>query len=180
MAMVLMQREVGDRAIVRSAGTWPNDLRSPHDAVSLMEERGLSLQGHRSQVITEAMVRESSLIITMERAHVAHVVSLMPEAFPRTFTLPDLARRAEAVGPRGEHRPLTDWLRYVHGDRTARSVLARATVMSTSVKGLTGAPSESDPDEIADPYGLTRQAFVRCAAELEGLLARFVAMAWPS
>lgn len=175
MAKVLLQREVGDRAIVRSAGTWPNDLRSPYDAVSLMEDRGLNLVGHRSQAITEDMVRESAVIITMERAHVAHVVSLVPEAFPRTFTLPDLVRRAEAVGPRGPNRPLADWLRHVHGDRTARQVLARASVL-----GLTGASSETDADEIADPYGHNRQAFVRCAAELEELLGRFVAMAWPN
>ncbi|MGE3328494.1 MAG: hypothetical protein AB7N61_24130 [Acidimicrobiia bacterium] len=175
MAKVLLERELGNRAVVRSAGTWPNDLRPPYEAISLMEQRGLNLVGHRSQVITEEMVRESALLIAMERAHVAHVVSLVPEAFSRTFTLPDLVRRAEAIGRRGPRRPLDEWLRYVHGDRTARQVLS-----STGVLGLTGAPSDRNADEIADPYGHSREAFEQCAADLEVLLARFVAVAFPS
>jgi protein-tyrosine-phosphatase len=96
----------------------------------------------------------------MERAQLREVVLLAPAVWDRCFTMKELARRGDLIGPR-QHESLRDWL--------ARASAGRAKSM------LLG---HDWADDIADPYGGTRADFEHTASELEDLVDRITLLAW--
>lgn len=150
---------IGVDARVASAGLLrPNQPASAH-GVDILRERGLDMTGHRSQAMTRELLRSSDLILAMAREHVREAVVLDPSLWPRTFTLKELVRRGEAIGPRGNAEAVGDWL--------ARAGQGRR------VADLTGS---APADDVADPYGGPRSAYERMAAELDDLLDRLVTL----
>jgi protein-tyrosine phosphatase len=137
-----------------------------------MSKRGLDLTAHLSRPLTAAMVAEADLVVGMAREHVREAVVLEPSALPRSFTLRELVRRGEGLGVRraaaGEAdaqglEPFASWIARVGEDRRAASLLGRDPV-----------------DDIADPMGMSRRAYERTAVEIEDLVDRFVALAFPT
>ncbi|WP_425613685.1 Sua5/YciO/YrdC/YwlC family protein [Anatilimnocola sp. NA78] len=61
--------------------------RAAAEAITIMRERGLDLNQHESQPLSDRLVRYADLIITMTRGHREAIVSHWPEAGQRTFTL---------------------------------------------------------------------------------------------
>ena len=109
-------------------------------SVTLMAERGLDLSGHVSRQLTTEMLEAADLFVGMERRHVREIAVAVPDAFPRTFTLKELVRRATAAGPRPDGVSVADWL-------------------ASLVEGRTTADQLGDvaADDIADPIGRTLQ-----------------------
>lgn len=146
---------------VSSAGlVCDHEPAQPH-AVDTLERVGLDLTAHRSRIIDYPILAASDLIIGMESRHVREVCVVEPEAFSRTFTLPDLVTRAEAVGPR-RRDSFEDWLAEVGDGRKRIDMLQRDHSL-----------------EVSDPMGGSRRAFRRCAEQLTDLVDRLVAVAWP-
>ncbi|MFI5959053.1 hypothetical protein [Cryptosporangium sp. NPDC051539] len=142
-----------DAIPVTSAGThampgrpiWP-------EAAAELARRGVDAAGHSSRPLTPLMVRRSSLVLTADRGHRAHVLTLVRDA--HVFTLRELAWRLADAGPAdvpGEH--LADRL-------DALPYLVRA-----------GSPDLPPDLDIADPVGGPEAGFVRAAAEIEQALA---------
>lgn len=160
MAEVLLRHRLaglGIDARVTSAGLLRSGLPASRHGVDLLAGRGLDMTAHRSQAMTRDLLAAHNLILAMAREHVREAVVLDPALWPRTFTLKELVRRGEAVGPRGADEPLAGWLaRAGEGRRIAE---------------LTGA---SPADDVADPYGGPRPAYDRMATELDDLLGRLV------
>jgi protein-tyrosine phosphatase len=130
-------------------------------SVELLRGRGLDLSGHRSQTITPELLRAATLIIGMAREHVREAVVQAPDVFPRTFTLKELVRRAEAAGPREADEPLEQWLMRVHGGRTSRDLMGIST-----------------EDDVKDPIGRPSGAYVTMVAELDDLIGRLYWLGW--
>ena len=105
----------GTHAYVGSPAT-----KSTIDAARRM---GIDLTHHRSTPLDPAIVEQADLVIGMERAHVREVVSQHARAWPRTFTLKELVRRGEAVGPRGAGESLDAWLARVAAGRRPLDLL---------------------------------------------------------
>ena len=62
---------------VASAGTGAWDGAPVSEGAYLVAlERGLDLSGHRARLLTDGMIEEASLILTMSRHHRARVVDL--------------------------------------------------------------------------------------------------------
>jgi protein-tyrosine phosphatase len=78
---------------------------------------GLDLAGHESAALAHDAVRAADLVVGLERRHVQEVVLLEPVAFTKTFTLKELVRRGDAVGPRGADEPVAEWLARLHQGR---------------------------------------------------------------
>ena len=154
-------RRGGVIARVQSAGLLNGGNPASEHSVDLLRERGLDLSTHRSQTLTPELLRGASLILGMAREHVREAVVMARDVFPRTFTLKELVRRAEDVGPRRSDESFEDWLRQVHGDRTPRDLM-----------GASGA------DDVRDPIGQPRGAYVTMVSELDDLLGRFYWLAW--
>jgi len=154
-------RRGGVIARVQSAGLLHGGSPASAHSVDLLRERGLDLSGHRSQTLTADLLRGSSLVVGMAREHVREAVVMTPDAFPRTFTLKELVRRADEVGPRRAGEAFEDWLRRVHGHRSPRDLMGA-----------------SSADDVRDPIGQPRGAYVTMVGELDDLIGRFFWLAW--
>jgi protein-tyrosine phosphatase len=166
MAAALLQHRLAAYevdATVESAGLVTDGQPASEHACSVLTEMGMDLSTHRSRRVDLDAVMRADLVIGMERAHVREVVTLSPPAFARSFTLKELVRRAERVGPRAGDDPLGDWLAQVHLGRTAASLL--------------GADRD---DDVADPYRRPRAAYEQTVSELAVLVDRLVLLAWGS
>jgi len=76
---------------ISSAGTsaWDGEPASRY-AVEVLEEKGIDMSKHRSRMLTAEMVKESDLIVVMERRHRDAVLRLDPSAASRLLLLGEL------------------------------------------------------------------------------------------
>jgi protein-tyrosine phosphatase len=144
----------GRRWTVASAGTTSHRADADPDTVAAASAVGLELGEHRARVLGAADVDGADLILTMTREHLRHVVAGSPGAWPKTFTLRELLRRAATMEPAAT----TDaWLAgAVAGRRAADLVHASAD------------------DDVADPYRRGRAANDATVRELAALTAELV------
>ncbi|MEM6797951.1 MAG: L-threonylcarbamoyladenylate synthase [Planctomycetota bacterium] len=77
--------------VVASAGLAAASGSPPsREAVTLMAERGIDLEGHAAQQLTDQLVRHADAMITMTRGHRQAIVGHWPDAAPRTkLLIPD-------------------------------------------------------------------------------------------
>lgn len=55
---------------VSSAGTWADEAKeATPEAIEAGKDRGFQLEKHRSRAVTEQILREADLVVTMERGH---------------------------------------------------------------------------------------------------------------
>lgn len=156
MAAAMLRARLEDRGVpadIRSAGFLTEDRPAPPPILDLLDARGLDVREHRSRRLTADDLEAPDLILCMERRHVREVAVLARDAFERTFTLPELARRAQVHGPRRDGESVRDWLRRIGADRRPSDLLG------------------SDPtDEVPDPYGRSDAAYRQAAEMIEQLL----------
>lgn len=97
MAEALMRQRIADRlqcsigeiedhnVMVMSAGIAATaGGRASPESVELMQERGIDINPHESQPLTERLVRFADLILTMTRGHREAIVAQWPDAAART------------------------------------------------------------------------------------------------
>ena len=77
----------------------------------------------------------------------------------RTFTLKELVRRGEKVGPRGPREPVSAWLGRVGTGRVVSDLMG-----------------EDENDDVADPIGRPPAVYEATAVELDDLTSRFVGL----
>jgi protein-tyrosine-phosphatase len=112
--------------------------------------------------MTGEMLLGADLVIGMARLHIRESVVDQPQVWPRSFTLKELVRRGEEVGPRSAGQPLDEWLEKVHAGRSTSDLLG-----------------DSPDDDIFDPIGSNRPRYERTADEIEGLIDRLVTLLFP-
>ena len=114
----------------------------------LLAAAGVDHGGHAPRGLTPELVESADLILTTTRHERAAVVRQVPAAVHRTFTLRELARVAESLGPSA----------LPEGDAVARfSALVRA---APARRGPT-APPVADDDDLSDPADLGKGAYQR-------------------
>jgi protein-tyrosine phosphatase len=168
MAQVLLRRHLaaaGVEASVSSAGLHAGGRPATAHGVEVMAARGLDLSAHRSRQLGLDLIAPADLIIGMAREHVREVAVLDADALARTFTLKELVRLGEMAGPRSPEEPLADWLARVGRGRQRQNLL-----------GVGHDPAH----DVEDPVGRGRDDYEITADELDGLLARVVALAFPA
>lgn len=164
MAEALLRRYLGDAGVearVSSAGEFRSGLPAADGSLRAMAARSLDLGDHLSRTVTSDHLAEADLVVAMARRHVRQAVVTDPTVWPRTFTLKELVRRGEAIGPRPPGQPLEEWLSRVH--------LGRQT---TDLVG------DHPDDDIEDPIGAPDRVYEAVAAEIEDLVVRLVAVAF--
>jgi protein-tyrosine phosphatase len=154
---------VAPEVVVGSAGLLFDDRPAERNAVRAMAKRGLDISSHVARTISLDLLRDSAVIIGMERTHVREVGNLDLDLFPRSYTLPELVASVDVIGPRPEGVDLRTW---VETAGTARNPLDYAA-------------SEVGSD-IADPLGGSLRTFRACADLIDDLLASFVDLGWPT
>lgn len=158
MAAILLEARlagVGEPATVRSAGVLAPGREASPSGVTVMAARGFDTSSHRSRRVEPQMLANSDLVVGLAREHVRHVVVERMDTWPRAFTLKELVRRGERIGPRRPAQSLREWLALVHVGRRTSDLLGR-----------------SDDDDVADPIGRPLAVYEATAVELEELTAR--------
>lgn len=147
--------ELGVEAHVHSAGLLSPGQPVPDYGVAVMADRGFDTTGHRSRRLSPELVGPTDLIVAMAREHVGEIVAEDPAAWGRTFTLKELVRRGERLGPRRADQTLADYLAQLHAGRRPADLMGH-----------------SAEDDVADPMGASRSVYERTAAEIDDLTAR--------
>lgn len=164
MAEALLIRHLGLLRIpvaVRSAGLLQEGETSSPGAISALARYGLEISGHRSHRVTVADLAWADLVLGMAREHVRHAVVTAPDTWPRAFTLKELVRRGEEIGPAKPAEQLADWLARIHEGREHAALLGDSLV-----------------DDVADPMGGPPQAYADTAALLDELMGRLAGLCW--
>jgi protein-tyrosine phosphatase len=160
MAEGLLRRlfaQAGVGASVGSAGLLPGGAPATPDAVATMADRRVDISQHVSQAVTDELIAETPLILTMTRHHIRELCAGHGAPIDRTFTLKELVRRGEELGGRVQGESVYAWLARLNTGRRAADLMG------------------DDPaDDIADPVGRPRADYEYTADVLEDQLRRFV------
>lgn len=114
MAAALFRAEAqkhgeAERFRIESAGTWGVDGQPATPlAETVMQKRGLSLEGHVARTVTEEMVREADLILVMTHSHRDALTAEFPSTRRKIHLLSQLSGPPfDIADPIG--KPLNDY-----------------------------------------------------------------------
>ena len=154
LAGVMLAASLEDHGIeVVSAGTHARTGDPAAEPSRRMaQHRGLDLSEHRSQVVTESLVREAGLVVTMSERHRDRCAPLAAGAGSYVFTLRELGRLLGAADLEGIPSAVPDRLGWL----ADRAHLARPR-----------ASPASGPEDVHDPIRDPEAAWMRMAATLD-------------
>src|ERR1017187_455640 len=164
MAAALLARRLATLGVtvpVRSAGMIGGGDPPHPEVVSVMASYGIEITSHRSRIVCAADLAPASLVLAMTREHLRHAAITEPGAWPRAFTLKELIRRGERIGPRPPGEPFSGWLSRAHAGRARTSLLG-----------------DSPDDDVADPAGGPLRAYTDTAGLLDRLVTRLARAGW--
>jgi len=162
-AALLAQRlaALGVTVLVRSAGMISSGEPPHPEVISVMASYGIEIASHRSRIVCAADLASAGLVLAMARDNLRHAVITEPGAWPRAFTLKELVRRGEQIGPRSPAEPLSRWLARVHAGRERTSLLGYSV-----------------DDDVADPAGGPLRAYADTAGLLDQLVTSLAELGW--
>ena len=144
---------------VHSAGTWGMEGHPIEaNAARKLADLGVAYDSFRARRISERMIEGADLVLTATREHRSAVVTLVPTALPKTFTLREFARLVDDV----------DDTTLPPGPAPER---ARALVTAAAERRGRHSLKRHD-DDVADPYGAGDAAYERAAREIVAALRR--------
>ena len=153
---------LGVPAHVHSAGLLAAGNPAHGTGIDILWARGHDMSAHRSTTMSPELLNGADLILGMAREHVREAVVMAMGAWPRTFTLKELVRRGEVVGPRRPGEEVGQWLVRAHAGRTPSDLMG-----------------SSPADDVKDPIGLARTVYEQVADEIDSFVGRLVGLAWP-
>ena len=105
-AELLLRRGLGPGVVVESAGTQAMVDR-PIDAMmaETLAPLGLDIGDFTARALVAAMIERADLVLTMTREHRSAVVTVVPTALRRTFTLAEFAGLLAGWEVDGQTRP---------------------------------------------------------------------------
>jgi protein-tyrosine phosphatase len=166
MAQVILSALLARRGIqadIASAGLLPGGQAMPTETQDALEALGFGdpgLHAFRSHQVTSEAVANADLIVGLARDHVREVVVRDSIAWTKTFTLKELVRLGEAVGPRNDDG-LSDWLARAAGDRDRMELLGSSVI-----------------DDVSDPIGGPPSRFEKTAREIHALCESLSRLVW--
>jgi protein-tyrosine phosphatase len=165
MAQAMLSARLAARGVtvaVASAGLLGDGRSPPPEVISVMAARGIDVAGHRSRIVTPDDLAAADLTLGLAREHVRHAAVLLPEAWPRAFTLRELLRRGQWAGVRAPGEPLGHWLTRAGDGRRRRDLLG-----------------SSPADDVADPAGGPPRGYQATSDLLDRLTRDLVELGWP-
>jgi len=147
---------------VSSAGFMFDNEPASRTVCEVMAERDFDLTGHRSRIISPALVLDSDLVLTMERSHARELVLANPDATAKIHTAAGFVSGLSALQPPVDksESPL-EIVSRVSSDRQSSDLLG------------VGA------DEIDDPHGRHRRVHRATADQLERIASELVSGLFP-
>lgn len=164
MAAALLARRLSEldvAARVRSAGMLRGGDPPCPEVISVMARYGMDIAAHRSRAACAADLARASLVLAMARDSLRYAVVSEPGVWPRAFTLRELIRRAERIGPRPAGEPFSGWLSRAHAGRERAALLG-----------------DSADDDVPDPSGGPLRAYVEVADLLDRSVTKLAELGW--
>lgn len=113
---------------------------------------------HRARLLTEKMLAESDLVLTMAREHRSYVVQLSPALLRRTFTVREFARLAATLTDDEVRSGLAN---------AGADAGARLRALAQLVGGQRGmVPADPDNDDVIDPYRRSQTTYELSTSQL--------------
>lgn len=98
----IAKRGLSDEIGVESAGTaaFPG-MGAAENSIAVLMEKGIDFSNHRARILTEELIGEADLILTMTSNHKEQVISIDPAAAEKTFTVKEYSvlSKEELVSP---------------------------------------------------------------------------------
>jgi len=96
-------KDIGKSGVeVHSAGIRALDGLSPtRETIEVMKDQGIDVSGYRSKNLSDEMIENADLILTMEDIHKNDVIDRMPEAVVKTHLLKEFGKADIDVHPEG-------------------------------------------------------------------------------
>jgi protein-tyrosine phosphatase len=166
-AELLLRAGVGDAAgiAVTSAGLDALVAEPVAEPMArLLRARGVDPGGFSARQLHPSAVREAAVVLTMTAAQRRAVVSSVPSAVRRAFTLREFASIAELVG-----------IDRLPGDPAERV----AGVLSAAPGARTSRVLSDRDDDIEDPYGRSSEVFAQVFAAIEAEVDRLLGVLVP-
>ena len=163
MAEVLLRSALSDLGVrVHSAGTHALvDEAMTEQALQLAVAHGadtIAAGEHRARLLTEPLLAETDLVLTMAREHRSHVVQTIPALLHRTFTVREFARLSATLTDDEVHRGVA-----AAGSDGGARLQALARVVGGQ-RGLV--PAEPDNDDVIDPYRRSQKTYDLSGSQL--------------
>ncbi|MFY9713467.1 MAG: hypothetical protein WAK00_08330 [Microbacterium sp.] len=163
---VLATRLADLEVIVRSAGTHALVGHGmPAPARHLAEQNGVPSElhgGHRARLLTESVMADADLVLTMTGEHATLAVRLAPRRLHRTFTLREFERLAGSLSDSQLREAVTT-------NANPRSRLSAVISTVADQRGI--APRVVGHEDVVDPYRQSAAVYAQSADEmLPGLL----------
>jgi low molecular weight protein-tyrosine phosphatase len=149
----LLDSQLGPSVSVSSAGTHAlvgHPISEPMAA--LLKAGGVDADSFKARRLSEHMLKEADLILSMTRAQRALVVELWPAAVRRTFTLREFARLLNWVDPEA--------LRAVSPAERLRAAVPLAAA------GRGRGRTSPDEDDVVDPFRLSKAVYADSFAQI--------------
>lgn len=168
MGEVLLHAQLRDLGVrVRSGGTHALvDHEMTEQAQQLAVANGADAgdaAAHRARLLTEKMLAESDLVLTMAREHRSYVVQLSPALLRRTFTVREFARLAATLTDDEVRSGLAN---------AGTDAGARLRALAQLVGGQRGmVPADPDNDDVIDPYRRSQTTYELSASQLTPAVA---------
>lgn len=156
----LLTSRLGRDVRVSSAGTYAlvgDPVSPPMD--SLLLAAGADPAGFRARRLTQGMLREVDLVLTMTQAHRGDAVELWPRAVRRTFTLKELGRLLSTIDPAA---------------LPEASVADRLRVAVPLAAGQRRQVRDSREDDIVDPYQMSAAVYAEAFEDIEAAVNAIV------
>jgi protein-tyrosine phosphatase len=140
---------------VESAGTYGlvGEPMQP-DAMRVLDEMGVTAEAFAARELAAEHVADADLVLALTRQHRAAVVTLVPAASSRAFTLREFARLLAGVDPASLP---------THVGRADRARVLVAAAAGN--RGYVRADAPED-DDVADPYRRPLRAYREAGAQI--------------
>jgi protein-tyrosine phosphatase len=141
---------------VTSSGTYARGGMPPtEEAIAVAAERGVEIAGLRATAFVPELADRADVVITMTEEHKMEVLDVAPEAQVKTFTLKELVELLGELSPAGTH--------------LTREALQGRIKAAHRIRRESGSMDFVDHD-VADPIGLSMEAYRATAWEIENLI----------
>ncbi|UHQ18582.1 low molecular weight phosphotyrosine protein phosphatase [Lysobacter sp. KIS68-7] len=109
MAEILLRKHLGggNEVVVESAGLAAL-VGNPVDPLAqrVLEDNGLSGEGHAARQVTPEMIGRADLVLAMQKRHVDAIHAISPQARGKTFLLGRWEGNCEVPDPYGKTLPV--------------------------------------------------------------------------
>lgn len=84
----LSETGLSDKIEIQSAGTAAfSGMSASENALKVLEGKGIKYDKHRASRLTEKLIEEADLILTMTSEHKELIINSLPAAVEKTFTI---------------------------------------------------------------------------------------------